>query len=333
MDLQNHSKIRVFYWNARSIIQRKSELEKILENIDVFVCVESWLKPANTFKCTGFEAFRKDRCNSTGGGILYLIRKNLKFTELSNIRSQSEKKEITGIRITNSSPNIDIIACYRIPSFTLTQTEWNLITSTITNNNNSVLLGDFNAHNKKWNCKKTDVNGDRLDHSIEINNLFLHNVDTYTHVDIRSGNKSNIDLAISSTDFADKIHFEVLDENFGSDHFPILLNIDASRHKHEKKTFKLKSLKTNWEKFNSLLEVSYDQFLDHEYDQLPPSRKYEFLVQTISESLKKATPRKKKNLSEGKKILNPVPWWDTDCNKIKRLRQASYKKHIKLKSI
>ena len=35
--------LKILFWNARSINKRKNELVSILEGIDIFVCVESWL--------------------------------------------------------------------------------------------------------------------------------------------------------------------------------------------------------------------------------------------------------------------------------------------------
>lgn len=50
---------------------------------------------------------------------------------------------------------------------------------------------------------KNDRNGKDLLECIEKYNLFIHNYDTYTHIDNTS--KSNIDLVITTGNFSDKI--------------------------------------------------------------------------------------------------------------------------------
>lgn len=44
MAVQNSKSLRILYWNARSIAKRKSELSDLLSNIDIFLCVESWIR-------------------------------------------------------------------------------------------------------------------------------------------------------------------------------------------------------------------------------------------------------------------------------------------------
>ena len=149
-------------------------------------------------------------------------------------------------------------------------------------------------------------------------------MNTVTHVDIRSGNTSNIDLVTSTMAIADNINLQVCDETYGSDHFPIFFTVDANKNSYIKKTFKISTKKTDWSKFEKKLEEKYDIFLTKSYDELMPSQKYDFFVNIISEAIKKATP--KKNPNKNYKNSNPVPWWDEECCKIKRLRRAAFKK-------
>ena len=90
-----------------------------------------------------------------------------------------------------------------------------------------------------------------------------------------------------------------------------------------KKTFKLKSLHTNWNKYNELLENSYINFFSVEYEALSPRNKY-FFVKTLTEAIKLSTPTKK-DIIDKTKLKNPVPWWDSECNNIRSLRRSSFK--------
>ena len=109
------STLKILYWNACNIKQRTTELPTLLSNIDIFVCVESWLTTTDGFDISGFKVVRKDRLHARGGEILYSIRNNIAYRELSNITLNTQHFEVHGIRIENINPTLDIIVCYRVP--------------------------------------------------------------------------------------------------------------------------------------------------------------------------------------------------------------------------
>lgn len=139
-----------------------------------------------------------------------------------------------------------------------------------------------------------------------------------------NGSKSNLDLVLSFLPIADKINIQMWDETFGSDHFPLTIEVDAIKTRYHKQTFKLKSVRTIWNKFQNLLESDYGQFLTDDYDRMSPADKYQFFISIITKSIKIATPRKTNK--KIKQIRNPVAWWDTECDEAKCARRASFKK-------
>ena len=84
-NLTLNSNLRIIFWNARSVIKQKGELQTFLQDVDILVCVESWLNEDKSFQFPGFVSFRKDRTSSTGGGIVLLIRKNIAYKEIDKI--------------------------------------------------------------------------------------------------------------------------------------------------------------------------------------------------------------------------------------------------------
>ena len=105
-----------------------------------------------------------------------------------------------------------------------------------------MLVGDFNAHNRIWNCRDTDSNGTNLLESLDKYNLIIHNNNTYTHVDPATGNKSNIDLAITTMSVISQTDVTVFDDTIGSDHAPIELVYHTNRYIYNKKSFKIQSV-------------------------------------------------------------------------------------------
>ena len=113
------SSLKILYWNARSYKQRRLDLPSVLKNIDIFICVESWLPPEDVIRNsdvpTGFIVYRKDRSHSKGGGILIFIRKNLEFFEIEDIVTPHQSNEIYGLIVRSIMGFILVIliVCYR----------------------------------------------------------------------------------------------------------------------------------------------------------------------------------------------------------------------------
>lgn len=78
------------FWNERSLNKRKNDLPGLLSNLDIFLCVESWLQDSSnsggkqvyTTFVPGFVQLQKNRHNFTGGGILIMVRKHIAFCEI-----------------------------------------------------------------------------------------------------------------------------------------------------------------------------------------------------------------------------------------------------------
>lgn len=329
------SGLKIIFWNARSILKRKEELKKILRNIDIFICVESWLdENIHNFDYSGFKTFRVDRTYSKGGGILMFIKNNIPYKQINNIKSPHQTVELAGVEI-QTNPIFNIYACYRAPGNrknnnpknVITLEQWETIFSNFNNEHNNLIVGDFNAHNVLWNCDKTDSNGENLYECIDQNNLFIHNTDSYSHVD--STSNSNIDLIISSGHFSDKIETIVHDDTWGSDHLPIYINVNSEKSYYKKKTFKLRSKKTNWQNFSLDLENGYNYFLTSEYDNLSTVEKYDRFVKIVSDAVIENTP--KKSSVDPKSYKNPAGWWDNECDSVKKSRNEAFKAWAKSK--
>lgn len=185
-------------------------------------------------------------------------------------------------------------------------------------------MGDFNAHHKNWNCNNNDTNGERLLHSFNNSNMILHNYKSITYVQFHNNTKSNLDLIFSSSNISDKVNVKVKDETWGSDHFPISIEINLEKSIYYKKSFKLKSIRTNWPEVYTNLEENYTQFMTIKYDQSTASDKYSIFVNCVTNAIKLHTP--KKRTVANKIHINPVPWWDPECDKAKRLRKAAFKR-------
>lgn len=247
--------IKILFSNPRSIANKKEELVKISNSCDICLIVESWLTEKHqNFNLPGFKAVREDRLHGKGGGILILLRNNLAFMKRSNLVSPDISVELAGVTITNVKPKLELIACYRAPESSLTDTQWEDILNNVTDNSHTLLVGDFNAHHISWNCNKNDSNGVNLYNSYIFLNLFLHNKNTSTYTQPYKG----YDLIFSSNKLSDKINVSVGDDTWGSDHFPLNIVISVEKQLYVKKSFKIRSTKTNWDQFTEYLDQNID---------------------------------------------------------------------------
>ena len=102
-------------------------------------------------------------------------------------------------------------------------------------------------------------------------------IPTPTLFDIHRDYKSNLDLVLTSNLASYITTVLVSDETWDSDHCPIFVYVNAVKHTYVKKTFKIKSTRTDWDKFHSNLDTNYEKFLPASYDILSPRKKYNFL--------------------------------------------------------
>ena len=211
------------------------ELQDSQQEIDIFVCTESWLTEGKNINFPGFNIFRMDRTHASGGGILICLKKNLTFKRLNDILSPDDSIEICGLNICNLNPALNLIVCYRSPGSTLSENIWEKIVGYTQKHKNCILMRDFNAHHVTWNSTNNDTNGKNFHEALENSDLFLLNPDSYTRMDLYRNKKSNLDLIFSSAKLADKITTKIHDETWGSDHFPIFVNINIEKYLYYQK--------------------------------------------------------------------------------------------------
>lgn len=325
INCQNTTQMRTLYWNARSINNKREEIQKISSEYDLIILAETWLNENSHFQLTQFDIHRTDRTDGHGGGLAFAIRRNLKFEILDGLINTNPLVEISGIKIMNLDTPLNFIACYRPPGYGhLSLQDWDAVMSNAHLLQNTIIVGDFNAHNVAWNCCTTDVDGTYILDCSEKYELFLHNHDSFTHIDSSTGNRSNIDLFFSTPDIAQYINIEISQDSWGSDHYPIIAKIDVNKINYERKTFKIQSKKTNWTRVNESLTNELVDFMSFNYEELSPVAKYDYFMLKITAAVTASTPPKRK--IDPSKHRNPVPWWDSDCDRIKRIRQAAHKK-------
>ena len=142
-DLCVSTELKLLYWNYRGICSRREELRKSLEEIYVFIGVGTNLKKHKKFDLSGFHTYRIDRTHRPGGGIIFLVRKSLKFTPIQDLCGTTDNLETGLIKLHNLNSTLNLPACYRVLGRSVSQIEWNQVFSSLSMHDPSLIFGDF----------------------------------------------------------------------------------------------------------------------------------------------------------------------------------------------
>ena len=170
-----------------------------------------------------------------------------------------------------------------------------------------LILGDFNAHNPIWGSNSDPIcrKGKTVEDFLTKTNLCILNDGSPTHIDIRSGKESAIDLTLCSSDIAADLQWSTIKDPHQSDHYPINIkqNIPITEPLPTRFIFK----KAHWENFrteceeklNNTKNIKIEEFteilLTIAENHIPQTLKKQTMVQRrmqISYKNKKQSPEK-----------------------------------------
>lgn len=139
----NHKRkhLRITYWNARGVHNKKDELKVFMkeQDIDVMLIGETFLKPHASFKIENYVTYRNDSKIKQGGTAI-LVKKNTSHTPLPEI--DTEAIENTAIQIHTKNGPLNIFSTYIAPNSTLQEAD---IQKTFHNQTATILMGDLNC--------------------------------------------------------------------------------------------------------------------------------------------------------------------------------------------
>ncbi|ESO07117.1 hypothetical protein HELRODRAFT_170417 [Helobdella robusta] len=120
-----------------------------------------------------------------------------------------------------------------------------------------ILLGDFNAHNKIWECSTSNAQGIHLEKTIIESDLCLIKPTKATMYHDHTNTSSTIDLAMTTPAIFQDIEWDAEDDLHGSDHYLIILSIKNIRNYDLKR---INYNKTDWAAFKNMTEERMKNF-------------------------------------------------------------------------
>ena len=208
----------------------------LLENNISIVCIqESKLTNTSTLKpFPGYTVVRKDRGTGRGGGLLTLVEESTTYTpwDTSHLFPGDNTAETLGIEAVFGGLPLKIVNVYILPCSSCPpdyQTEFSHIT---TPQDNTLLLGDFNAHHPSWysatNDDRAEARGTALGAELADSDFGVLNEDTPTRAP-KNGPTSSPDISIVSGHLLLDLSWETRTQ-LNSDHLPIVIEIATNQY-------------------------------------------------------------------------------------------------------
>ena len=134
------AEIKCVCLNARSILNKKNELDIMVDEIQTHIIgiTESWANNDITDAELGLEGyvmFRKDRMGRRGGGVLLYIKETIPAYEVQ-LQEEADCREAIWCKLVTGHTTVTIGIVYRCPN--------------ITKQKNEKIHNDFNHGNIKW---------------------------------------------------------------------------------------------------------------------------------------------------------------------------------------
>jgi ribonuclease HI len=164
-----------------------------------------------------------------------------------------------------------------------------------------LLLGDFNAHSNLWGCVDANRLGGIMESFLDKSDLCFLNDGSYTYIHPATGSQSAIDLSICSPSIFMDFLWRVHDDQCGSDHYPIFM--DINKPIPEERVPKWQLHKANWPEYNDLCLTSINkQTFENIEDPLSSftNQLIDIATQTIPKSSANAHSKHK-------------PWFNAEC--------------------
>ena len=227
------------------------------KNIKIAAIQETKLSHEITSIDTGnYTLVRKDRDLDAGGGLAFLVHNSIQFVPLPDLLPADPHLEYLGIRVADLS----IINVY-IPPTSSCQANYLPDLTTILQYDNSIILGDFNAHDTLWHSTIQDDRGSKFAETIGDSNFGVLNEETPTRLP-SNGRPTSPDFTLASLELLPLAEWKT-SIKLSSDHLPIIISLSASftTQPTPKRTY-INFNKADWPKF--LTDT------DAEFVKLPP---------------------------------------------------------------
>jgi hypothetical protein len=202
----------------------KSELSEFLDRHQVKIAAIQETKLTVKSKTPNFQGYclvRKDRPVGRGGGLAFLVHQSVRYTDLdvsSLIPQNDQTLEIQGVSVFIDNSYVKVFNVY-IPPASANANYVPDLSKVLDVDDDTLILGDFYAHDVAWSSNLSDARGDSIAQQISNSNFFILNNASLTRCPSNS-NCSLPDISLISAQLALSVSW-VTCTALNSDHLPI----------------------------------------------------------------------------------------------------------------
>ena len=168
---------------------------------------------------------------------------------------------VTAVKVTINNKPVTICSIHIQPDYKLELRELKSLYSQISSP--CLLLGDYNGHSPLWGGRYVSTKGEIIETFLTDRDLCLYNDKSITYIHDSRGITSSLDLSIASPNIYLDFEWRVLQDQHGSDHFPIVLSSTSARQPVSVPRYCL--TKANWSKFEAdCLSIQKEDILNCE---------------------------------------------------------------------
>lgn len=236
-----HNKIRLLQANIRSIVPKISELSNFMniKNFDFALCSETWEKVGQNINFGRNYAYHSQPRNDGYGGVAVIYHTS--FTVKKIDTSSFRAIEVVGIEILNLSRKLHIFSIYIPPNSRFSEAdisqELKVLCDQMNKLGNSILAGDFNAHNEVYGDARTDQRGATVEEIFDEAQLVVVNNGSSTMIPRPGVQKSVIDLTAVTAELAVDTFWNIMEEDsVRSDHYPICIEVENMKNQFDPAT-------------------------------------------------------------------------------------------------
>lgn len=122
---------------------------------------------------------------------------------------------------------------------------WEEIVKTKKQDQKWIIMGNFDAHNREWNCRRTNEESETLLEVMEENGLYIVNVKTETWIGDSVRRPRNLDLAFASEEIVGGMKYKQLEDSWGNNNYPVMYEMKFERRIYKKKGNRLSNKRTD----------------------------------------------------------------------------------------
>ena len=305
--------LNVVHFNICGIKSKKDEFKVFLSEHQIHIALlqETQHAADTNIEITGYSPYPCD-CKNCQGAITY-IRNDItgKVTNINTCQPTIiQKAEIwhTGCKYT-------IYNLYNPPANHMNLTP----TFSDSQFSKTIIAGDFNGHSPSWGYNDTNKTGSFIETFCNTTNLFRMQDSgtppTHFHRVHRTLNRP--DLTLVSADLMNKTQSKVTDGVGSSDHFPTIINVEATLPKKFEKWTRWNFKKANWDEFKSTSDALLQQL---DLSSPDVNKLSTNVTEAILTAAKKCIPRGCRS--------NYKPFWNENLAQVVKNRENARKNYM-----